>query len=232
MAPDKLWYLKKMDFFRNLKDAEYDVIDRDSRSIVLKRRELLSCSGTAQQAVYFVKKGRIKLLRSTADGHSLILDILGEGTLFGELAAGPPAEEEITAEAMEDTLLCMMRRENFDRLMQLVPALSVKITKLTGLRLKRIQNRLVDLLYCPVEGRLARTLLHLADEFGTAHPDGTLINLRLTHNDLAALIASTRETVSAVLADFRKKGLLACADHRFVLCNRDRLAQLAGRAEG
>lgn len=232
MVPDKLWYLKKMDIFRGLKDAEYAVINRDSRSIVMKKRELLSYNGTAQQAVYFVKKGRIKLLKTTPDGHSLILDILGEGTLFGELEAGHQAEdEEMTAEAMEDTLLCMMRRENFDRLMQLVPGLSVKITKLAGLRLKKIQNRLVDLLYCPVENRLARTLLGLAKEFGMAHPDGILISLRLTHNDLAALIASTRETVSTILAEFRKKGLIEYTDRRLVLGNQEQLKLLAGRTE-
>lgn len=229
MQPDKLWYLKKIDFFRGLSDAEYDVIDRDSRSVFMKKRELLSYHGTARQAVYFVKKGKIKLLRTSPEGRSLILDILGGGTLFGELELEHATDdEEVTAEAMEDTLLCMMRRENFNRLMELVPALSIRITKLSGLRLKKIQNRLVDMLYCSIDVRLAKTLLALADEFGTVQPCGVLINLRLTHNDLAALIASTRETVSSALNSFRNKGAIEYSGHHFIISNRERLAMLAG----
>ena len=234
MQPDKLWYLKKINFFRGLSDAEYDVIDHDSRSIFMKKRELLFYHGTAQQAVYFVKKGKIKLLRTSPEGRCLILDILGGGTLFGELELEHGADdEEVTAEAMEDTLLCMMRRENFNRLMELVPALSIRITKLSGLRLKKIQNRLVDMLYCPIDVRLAKTLLALADEFGTAQPSGVLIDLRLTHNDLAALIASTRETVSSALNSFRKKGVIEYSGHHFIISGRERLAMLAqGHPEG
>lgn len=231
MLPDKLWYLKRIDFFQGLSDAEYSVIDRDSRSIILKKRELLSYLGTARQAVYFVKKGRIKLLKTSPDGRSLILDILGGGTLFGELEQDKTADtEEMTAEAMEDTLLCMMHRKNFDRLMELVPALSIRITKLTGLRLKKIQNRLVDMLYCSVETRLAKTLLTLADEFGVMQPDGGVrINLRLTHYDLAGLIASTRETVSFMLKEFRRNGLIESQDHRLVITRKEQLALLCGK---
>lgn len=230
MQSDKLWYLKKIDFFKGLSDAEYDVIDRNSRSLYLKKREILDYQGTAQQTVYFVKKGKIKMLKNSPDGRSLILDILGGGTLFGELNSKDCTEDEdMTAEAMEDTLLCMMRRENFDRLMEMVPALALRITKLTGFRLKKIQNRLVDMLYCSVEIRLAKTLLSLADEFGIAQPGGVLINLRLTHSDLASLIASTRETVSSVLKEFRQKELIECTDHCFMMPNRERLASLTNK---
>jgi CRP-like cAMP-binding protein len=226
MLPDKLWYLKKMDFFEGLSDAEYAVIDRNSRSIALKKRELLSYQGTAQQSVYFVKKGKIKLLKTSPDGNSLILDILGGGTLFGELEHRTDYED-MAAEAMEDTLLCMMRRENFDHLMKLVPALSIRITKLTGFRLKKIQNRLIEMLYCSVERKLAKTLLNLAEEFGLVQQGDILINLRLTHSDLANLIASTRETVSSVLKKFRDNGLIDCRDHRFILLSKERLTRLA-----
>lgn len=231
MVTTKLWHLKKMDIFRGLSDAEYDVIDRDSRSISLRKRGILTCHGTARQAVYFVKKGKIKLIKTTPEGRSLILDILGGGTLFGELECGAhPDDEEITAEAMEDTLLCMMRRENFDRLMALVPALSIRITKFIGFRLKRIQNRLVDMLYCSVETRLAKTLVGLADEFGTVQPGGILIGLRLTHSDLAGLIASTRETVTSVLKEFRNRGLIDYQDRFLLLSSRERLAELIGKS--
>ncbi|MGE0919331.1 Crp/Fnr family transcriptional regulator [Trichlorobacter lovleyi] len=230
MHDSKLWYLKKMDIFSGLTPDEYAVIDRGSRSLSLKKRALLPYRGTAGDAVYFIKYGRIKVIRTSPDGRALILDILGAGTLLGELVREPAGDDEgVTAEAMEETLLCMMQRDNFDHLMELVPKLSTRITKLCGLRLKRVQNRLVDMLYCSVEVRLARALLNLAEEFGVSLPDGMLIDLRLTHNELAGLIASTRETVSAMLMELHKRGLLEFRRHRILLVQPMKLAAIAGR---
>lgn len=228
MQRDKLWYLRQLDIFSGLSDEEYGIIDRDSRTLLLHKRQLLPYRGTGQQTVYFVKKGSLKLLRTTPDGHEVIIDILGPSTLFGEME-GSDDPGEVSAEALEETLLCMMRRDNFDRLMEVVPTLGMRITKLTGLRLRKIQNRLVDMLYASVEARLATTLLGLATDFGVVHPDGTLLNLRLTHSDLASLIASTRETVSAALNSLVRRGVIAFQNHRILVTDRDQLARLAGR---
>ena len=230
MEHEKLWYLRRLDIFSGLSDEEYGVIDRDSRTLQLRKRQLLPFHGTARQAVYFVKQGSIKLVRTSAEGHEFIIDILGPSTLFGELEGGLDTDgSEIRAEALEDTLLCMMRRENFDRLMTLVPALGPRITTLSGLRLRKIQNRLVDMLYSSVEARLAKTFLALAADFGVTGKDGLLIDLRLTHNDYAALIASTRETVSAGLNALSRKGIIHIRDHRVLLTDRQQLSRLAGR---
>lgn len=231
MAPEKLWYLKRLDIFRGLSDEEYAVIDRDSRTLTLRKRQQLPFRGTAAQAVYFVKTGRVKLVRTSPEGHEVITDILGPSTLFGELAEGPD-DDVLIAEALEETLLCQMRRDRFDRLMVLVPALGTRITKLSGLRLRRVGNRLADLLYASVEVRLARTFLSLAAEFGVRRPDGLLIDLRLTHNDFAGLVASTRETVSATLGDLARRGLIAVHDRRVLLPDPEAVRLLAGRCDG
>ena len=233
MQPEKLWYLRRMDIFSGLSDEEYRVIDRDSQSLFLRKRQLLPFQGTAQQAVYFVKKGSIKLVRTSPDGHSFIIDILGPSTLFGELEGVLDTDDtDITVEALEDTLLCMMRRKDFDRLMELAPALGTRVTAFSGLRLRKIQNRLVDMLYSSVEARLAKTFLDLAAEFGVVRQDGMLINLRLTHNDFACLIASTRETVSTVLSSLCRRGVIDFRDHRVLLTDPEHIKRLACREEG
>jgi CRP/FNR family transcriptional regulator len=232
MQPEKLWYLRRLDIFKGLSDEEYAVIDRDSRSLILRKRQLLSFQGTAQQAVYFVKRGSIKLVRTTKEGHAFIIDILGPSTLFGELEEGMDADgSEVAAEALEETLLCMMRRDNFNRLMELVPTLGTRITTLSGLRLRRVRNRLADLLYSSVEERLAKTFLSLAEDFGVACPEGVLIDLRLTHNDFAGLIASTRETVSTVLNDLCRRSVITFRDHRILVIDQGQIKRLAGRTD-
>jgi CRP-like cAMP-binding protein len=232
MQPEKLWYLRRMDIFSSLSDEEYRIIDRDSQSLFLRKRQLLPFQGTAGQSVYFVKKGSIKLVRTSPDGHSFIIDILGPSTLFGELEMVLDTDDnDISTEALEDSLLCMMRRNNFDRLMELVPALGMRVTAFRGLRLRKIQNRLVDMLYSSVEARLAKTFFGLAAEFGVACQDGVLINLRLTHNDFACLIASTRETVSTVLNSLCRRGVIDFRNHRVLLMDPEQIKKLAGREE-
>lgn len=232
MQPEKLWYLKRLDIFSGLSDEEYRVIDRDSQSLFLRKRQLLPFQGTARQAVYFVKKGSIKLVRTSQDGHPFIIDILGASTLLGEMEGGLDADDsDVTAEALEDTLLCMMRRANFDRLMEMVPALGTRVTTFSGLRLRKIQNRLVDMLYSSVEERLAKTFLGLASEFGVTGQDGVLINLRLTHNDFACLIASTRETVSTVINALTRRGVIEFRNHRVLLKDMEQIKSLAGHVE-
>jgi CRP-like cAMP-binding protein len=101
-----------------------------------------------------------------------------------------------------------MRKGDFDQMVQRMPGLSMKITKMIGFRRYKIENKLLDLLFSTVEQRLAKTLLGLFDEFGAPHNDQYLIKIKLTHKDYAALIASTRETVTATFNKLKEEGLI------------------------
>jgi CRP/FNR family transcriptional regulator len=224
----KLWYLMKMDFFNGLDSRQYAIIDRDSSVLRVRKRENIPFRGTACKNIYFIKQGKIKLIKIMPDGKSLALDILKEGTLFGEMDWDDQQQDDVFAEAMEDCMLCVMKKANFDRLMEEVPDLSKRVLKLIGLRLKKIENRLTDLLYSTVEERLARTLLNLSRDFGIEDNEKLVLKIKLTHKDIAELIASTRETVTAVLNDLKQKGLIDYSDRFFVIRNAHRLKELAG----
>jgi CRP-like cAMP-binding protein len=226
-AGSKLWYLMNMDIFSGLRQDEYAIIDRDSSSLCLKKREALYFQGTGREKVYFLKKGKIKLVKATEDGRTVALDILKNGTLFGELSSVGGDDEGLTAEAIEDCLLCVMKKQNFDHLIDTVPHLSKRVTKLIGLRLKRIEGRLLDLLYCTIEKRLAKTLLKLSEDFGVQKDGRTTLNIKLTHNDLAEIIGSTRETVTATLGNFRQRGLIDYVDRYIIIVNIEKLKTLA-----
>ncbi len=229
MVSSKLWYLMNMDIFKDLSREEYAIIDRDSASLSIRKRETLPFQGTADTYIYFLKRGTIKLVKITAGGRSVALDILKAGTLFGEVNGVLAGHgEDLTAEALEDCFLCQMSKRNFDHLMTVVPCLSKRVTKIIGLRFKRIENRLSELLYSTVEERLARVFLYLAAEFGVCQQEGTVIQVRLTHNDLSELIASTRETVTLTVNSFKSKELVDYVGKRFVLLNSERLQEIAG----
>jgi len=204
----KLWYLKNIDLFRHLNDEEIRMIEQHTLMRQIKKGEPLYFEGSSDQNIYILKKGTVKITKITPQGREIILDIFKEGSIFGEMAFLESEERNESAEALEEGVLCIMRKGDFDQMVQRMPGLSIKIMKMIGFRRCKIENKLFDLLFSTVEQRLAKTLLGLFDEFGVTHNDQHLIKIKLTHKDYAALIASTRETVTATFNKLREEGLI------------------------
>lgn len=227
-AKTKLWYLKNIDLFRHLNDAEIRMIEQHTLMREIRKGEALYFEGSSDQNIYILKKGTVKVTKNTPQGREIILDIFKEGSIFGEMAFLESEERNESAEALEDGLLCVMRKGDFDQMVQRIPGLSIKITKMIGFRRCKIENKLLDLLFSTVEQRLARTLLSLLDEFGAPQNDQYLIKIKLTHKDYAALIASTRETVTSTLNKFRSEGIIDYEGKDIVIKSLEGIKTIAG----
>jgi CRP-like cAMP-binding protein len=212
----KIWFLKRIKLFENLGDADMHILDERTRMTQVPRRKAVFEAGQPGDAVYLLKSGRVKLTR-VQDGKELVLAILEPGEVFGEMAALADSPHDTRAEAMEDAAICIIQKSDFEEMLAHRPQLSIRLTKLVGLRLKRIETRIHDLVYRDVSHRLAALLLDLADDIGKPVGDGNAadgngpirIKARFTHQDLAGLIASTRETVSLTLGILRDQGLIS-----------------------
>ena len=194
----------------------------------IRRGQAIYLQGSPARNVYILKKGVVKINRLTSRGKEIILDIIREGSIFGEMALAEPDEMNESAEAIEDGLLCAIKLEDFERVIQKMPTLSMRVTREIGFRRHRVENKLVDLLFRTVEQRFAKTLLSLVDDFGIPHADGFLLKIRLTHKDYAALIASTRETVTATVNSLKSKGLIGIDGKYLVIRSLDGVRAIAG----
>ncbi len=226
VAQNKLWYLKHINLFSALTMPELQEIDRITRMQEVKKRQPIYLPGDPSTTVYLLKKGRVKIANSNSSGKEITFAILEPGEIFGELEVLEDSLRETQAEALEDVLICAIRREDFDRYLRGHPDMSVKLTKLIGLRLRKIQSRIEDLVFHDVPARLAHMLLELSQTEGV--PDGALIRIRakLTHQELANLIGCTRETVSHTLSLFREQGLVRIEGRSITILNSVRLSQL------
>jgi len=225
-ARTKLWYLKNLDIFSHLRDKTLEMIDQVAVMREVTKGERLYLQGSADKNVYILKEGAVKITKLTSNGKEIILDIFKGGSIFGEMSAIDPRERDESAEVVEDGLICTINREHFQDLMQAVPGLSIRITKIIRFRLWKIENRLLDLVYSSVEQRLAKTIVNLLDDFGIPHGDGYLLKIRLTHNDYADLIASTRETVTATFNKLKKKGLIDFEGKQVVVRDLEKLKNI------
>lgn len=222
----KLWYLKNLDIFSNLRDEEYSMIERLSEMKEIKKDDVLYLQGSSDRNIYILKKGTVKITKLTPQGKELILDIVKGGSIFGEMVHTDPRERDETAEAIEDSLICIMKKEDFNRLLDTVPGLAIRLTKIIGFRRWKIENKLIDLLYCTVEERLIKTILNLLEDFGIPHNGGYLLKIKLTHKDFADLIASTRETVTATLNKLKENGYINFEGKYLTVSNIEKLMEL------
>ncbi len=216
-AMTKMWYLKNIDVFSHLRKDELDMVNKNTEMRDIKKGEILYIQGTYDKNMYILKKGAVKITKLTPHGKTIILDIFKGGTIFGEMSLVEPQERDETAEVIEDGLICTIPLTKFNELSQIVPGLSIKITKMMGLRRFKIENKLLDLVYCGVEQRLAKTILNLLHDFGVPYDNGYKVQLKLTHQDLSDLIASTRETVTATLNKFKEDNIIDFEGKRIIV---------------
>lgn len=221
-----LWYLKKVSLLAELGP---DVLARLAERIELReirRREVIYLPGDPGDSVYFVNGGRVKVSKVTRDGKALTLNYCGPGEIFGEtcLVDGSPRAE--MAEAMENSMVTQVERSDYERLLADNARLGLHMTKLLAARRRDLENKLETLVFRDVTSKLAELLLELADEYGVEDSRGTLVALKITHQELANLIGSTRETVSLTLSQFKRKNLICTEGRKVIISDAESLRAL------
>lgn len=224
---NKLWYLKHINLFSCFSEAELQEIDRITRMQEVGQRQRIFLPGDPSDTVYFLKKGQVKIAGTNADGREVIFEILTPGEIFGEVEMMDHAPHDTYAETVGDALICAISREDFERYLQDHQDLTFKLTKLVGLRLRKIRRRVVDLIFRNVPARLAHLLVELGQTDGVPDHGGIRLRVKLTHQEIASLIGCSRETVSTALGHMRDQGLLRTEARSLTIVNMDRLSHMA-----
>ncbi len=231
MPRDKSWFFKQNPFTSGLPLAERDRLERLSEERDLKKRENLWLSGDPVRHVYLVRSGLLKTSRVSETGHELTLHLFQRNELLGETAlillGTDKRPHETVCETLDESTVYCIPADAFLRALQLHSPLSMSVTRLMADRRRALEKRIDSLLFKTAHARLASLFLDLQDRFGVRDSRGTILNLKLTHREMASLIGASRETVSFAILDLRKDGLILTEDKRVVLLDEDRLQALA-----
>jgi CRP/FNR family cyclic AMP-dependent transcriptional regulator len=221
-----LWYLKKIPMLLQLGPEAVARLSENVEMREIRRREVIYLSGDPGESLFFVNGGRVKISKVTRDGKALTLSYCGPSELFGEacLVDGGPRSE--MAEATENAMVTEIERNDFDKLMQSHAQLGCAMTKLLAQRRRDMENKLETLVFRDVTSKLAEQLLQLADEYGVEDSRGTLVALKITHQELANLIGSTRETVSLTLSQFKRKNFIRTDGRKVIIADSKSLRAL------
>lgn len=221
-----LWYLRKIPLLEGVSPTKLQELVPQVELREIPRRQVIYLPGDPGESVFFINGGRVKCSKVTRDGKELTLAYRGAGQPFGELAVIDGAPREEMAEAMKNAIITELPIEVFRALLLEDAKLAFRFACTIGERRKQLETKLEHLVFRDVQAKLAALLVELGDEYGLETEDGMQIGLKITHQEMANLIGSTRETISLTLAQFKKKGLININGRTVVLVDREGLQSI------
>lgn len=223
-VPNKVWYLERSRVFQGLPREEIEKYAHLFHEHDYKPKEVVFSEGDLGDAIYLLKSGHVRLHRVTEDGKEITLAILGPGDVFGELALFKETHRQTFAEAIDDVHICAASVEDFSRLMGHKPQLTMMVASEIVRRRQEAETRIAGLAYGSVRMRLMHALRHLAREHGEPlDREEIRIPLHLSHQELAYLIGTSRETCTVEIGKLQLAGLLRVDGEKYLVVNPDRL---------
>lgn len=205
----KLWYLENFNMLSGLTAAEMVEVEDKTVMMNAKKGQFIYFPEDPSKSVFFLKEGRVKIGNTSEEGRENIKAILQPGEVFGELGLAGEEKREDFAQALDNNVvICAMSLDDMEALMQRNPNMTMRVTKLIGTRLRKMERRLRSLIFKDARTRIIDFIREMAEENGTPVGDEVLIKHSLTHQDIANLTASSRQTVTTVLNELKGKNVI------------------------
>ena len=214
------WYLRQLSRLMNvLSDEELERLIPLLTERKFQSREFLFTAGEAPDRVYLLLKGRVKVYQVAENGKEIILDIAKKGDVVGDMAIVEGGERVASTQSLDEAVAVSISWEDFSHLLQASPRLAFAMAELMARRLAGMQRSFMSMASKPVSARIAEALLDRSE-------DGD-IELGLTHQEFAQTLATSRETVTALLSRFVTMGAVTPTPAGFRMQDEQLLREIA-----
>jgi CRP/FNR family transcriptional regulator, cyclic AMP receptor protein len=204
-----LLLLRGFDVFEHITDEEYEELGLVHNYVEAANGAYIYFPHHNRNKLYFTKVGFIKLGYIDEQGNEVIKEIIQKGEVFGQLTLEKNNDQDEFAQAYKsDVSLCAFTMEDFVRLLQRKPDMAIAFSFHLGNKLRKVENRLLNILNKDVKSRLVQLLMQLAADSNSITGNTAVIDKFLTHDDLAKLIGSSRQTVTTTLNKLEKNKLI------------------------
>ena len=210
---ERTWCMSEVDIFADLDEREMDAMAAAAPMKSYPAGEIIYSPHQPLEALFILKKGRIRIFRVSADGRALTTAIITPGTIFGEMVIVGQQMHDSFAEAMDDVVVCVMTKDDVQRLLLGDQRIAARISETLGRRLAEVEQRLSDAVFKSVPERLGSSLTVM----GSPRPLGRGLQVQITHEQLAALVGTTRETATRILGEFAEQGLISLGRGRITI---------------
>jgi CRP/FNR family transcriptional regulator, cyclic AMP receptor protein len=229
---DQVWYAAPSDFWGNLTPtvrAELDLLGTRAR---FRKGNLVFRAGSDGHDVYVLMSGRVKVYALSPQGRAVTLWFCLPGEVFGlaEMARNSP--RMVYAEACTNAEVLILPCDQLRARLEIDAATAMQVVDMLSCRLRQLSDAMLNLIADDVNTRVAKLLLRLHARYGRPlDSGGFLLDLPLTHQEMADMIGTTRQSVSSAVAQLRQRGLLTTTDHRLCLTDPERLAKTTMAAQ-
>ncbi len=200
--------LRTVPIFAELSEADIASLARLTSRRSCPKDTVVFFENEEGDTFFCIVDGRIKVTILGDDGREVILSVLGRGDFFGEMALLDNEPRSATAIAVEDTELLSLHRNDFQSVLSDNRSIMSALIKILAARLRRANHQISTLALLDVYGRVARVIVDTARDEGKRLKDGRIAFRRATHQEIANRIGTTRETVTRMLKDLERQGLI------------------------
>ena len=210
--------LRSVPIFAGLDDASLEALERRCETRRFQEGAVVVSEDEPGEALFVLVAGKVKVVLYGESGREVILSIFSKpGDLFGEMALLDDAPRSATVAAMEPSTLLALCRSDFRAHVDRHPSIAVQVMAELSRRLRRADAIIGDLALLDVFGRLAAKLRALAESDGEETEAGILIRQRPTQAEIAAMIGTSRETVSRALSELARRGDVVMSGKRLLI---------------
>ncbi len=212
-------YLSEMEVFQDLSSRDLAEVMRVTTMANVPKGRVFWPSEMGE-VLFLLKEGRVQIYRLSPEGKKLILTTLGPGSIFGEMTLTGQRMYDAFVETVEDCLIYIIGRADLERLIIEKPQIALRLLDIMGRRLYEMERRLEELAFKKIPARLAALLVRLQEEHGDVIEG-------YTHQDLAEIVGTYRETVTQVLNDMKARRLIETGRKSIRILDAERLRELA-----
>ena len=198
--------LKTVPLFSGLADRDLNRIVDLMVTKRYRKHNLIFFEDDLGQNLFIIKRGRVKISRIDESGGEVIFAILGEGEFFGELSIIDGQTRSATVTSLEDVELLVLRRGDFLDLLTQYPQISIALLRELASRIRKSDTQIKSLSLKDARGRVATTLIRLAEDIGIMQEGKVIIKKLPLQKDLANIAGTSRETISRVFKKLEKEG--------------------------
>ncbi len=202
-----LWFFEKVNLFSIFCPHKFKEYKENHQFRNFKKGEFIYFSDDPASSIYLVTEGKVKLLYYTEEGDEVVKSVLVRGEVFGELALlGEDTRQDYAQVVTDRTAVCQLTLEQMQQLMKDNVSFSLKIFKLIGLRINKLERKIDSLVFKDVRTRIIEFIREFVLEKGEKNGPEYKVDHHLTHKDIADLIGTTRQTVTTLLNELRNEG--------------------------
>lgn len=191
------------------------------------RREEIVRTGEKGDRLFLILDGRAEVLRESSDGAQAIIDLLGPGEVFGEIALLSGVPRTATVTAIDRCELLVLEGADVIRLLEGNPEVCIRFLRVLAERLHHSTEVIVDTIFLRLAARLAKRILALARQYGRPGPEGIRIDLRISQRELGAMVGTSRESINKQIRSWTREGILTLDRGQITVHRPDRLEALA-----